>query len=191
MDGPEVMHHLSPACFLETARAAQPNMFPDLDLFGDMVAFHELYLTGMDSSGWIKLIRQIPTELQELLTLTTQSGVEISLQAVARVEDDHLVVRGRLSGTNDQDRLFLIPYDRIVYAGFQRTLSPATIGKIYGEVVAEAPRVAVEPTPEPESATVVVEPPPPPSASPKTPTKPKIGKSELLKRIRQRNEAVE
>ncbi len=144
----------------------------------------------MDNRGWIKLIEQIPTELQELLTLTTQGGVEISLQTVARVEEDHLVVRGRLSGTNDTDRIFMIPYDRIDYAGFQRTLAPATIGKIYGEVVPEAASVAAAPPPEPEPAPapVVVEPPPPPPP-PKTPTKPKIGKSELLKRIRQRNES--
>jgi hypothetical protein len=138
----------------------------------------------MDSAGWSRLIKQIPTDLQELLTLMTQGGTEITVQSVARVEDYYVLVRGRLAGTNDQDRVFLVPYDRIVYAGFQRPLSPATIGRIYGETILPmtAPRpepIAEPPAPEPE--------PPPPAPEPaKAPTRPRVDRAQLLERLRAR-----
>jgi hypothetical protein len=144
----------------------------------------------MDSTAWSNLIRQIPADLQELLTVTTQAGVEISLQSVMRIEDKYVVLRGRLAGTNDQDKIFIVPYDGIVYAGFQRPISASAIGRIYGEGVPEPPPVVETPAPEPvtpepvaECAPTPVTPPPAPKAA----TKPKIAKAELLERLRARN----
>jgi mannose-6-phosphate isomerase-like protein (cupin superfamily) len=87
----------------------------------------------VDNAEWVKLISRVPEAHREILTLMMRSGTEIALQTVLRTDDHFVVVRGRLSGTTDQDRIFFVPYDQIVYAGFTRPVPLPIIAGMFGE----------------------------------------------------------
>lgn len=67
----------------------------------------------MHQSGWIEIIRTIPTEMHTGLAVLMQNGAEINIQTVVRMEEQFLVVRGRTAGSMDGGLTFFLPYDQI------------------------------------------------------------------------------
>lgn len=67
----------------------------------------------MDSKAWQRLFLSIRPEEQDSLVLSVHGGLEVACQNVARVEEDLVLVRGRISGQAETGRLFILPYDRL------------------------------------------------------------------------------
>ncbi len=88
----------------------------------------------MQSTAWIALLRLIPPEQQENIVLTTANNTDIAVQSVIRAERDFLVLRGRLTGTTEGGGFFFLPYDQIVYLGFQRPWKEAEVRAMFGEI---------------------------------------------------------
>lgn len=88
----------------------------------------------MQSSAWIALLRLIPPDQQENIVLTTSNNTDIAVQSVLRAERDYLVLRGRLTGTTEGGGFFFLPYDQIVYLGFQRPWKEAEVRAMFGEI---------------------------------------------------------
>ena len=86
----------------------------------------------MQSSAWIELLRLVPEKQHQNLLVLTAIGNEIAVQDIVRMEPDYLVVRGRLAGTSDLGRAFFIPFDRIVYIGYQKVVPQAELYGLYG-----------------------------------------------------------
>jgi hypothetical protein len=88
----------------------------------------------MQSSGWITLLRLVPPAYQENLAITTQNGAEIAIHRIVRIEEEYMVVRGRVMGTTDGGSFFVVPFDRINHIGFPRPLKEHQIRGMFGEV---------------------------------------------------------
>lgn len=153
----------------------------------------------MESSAWIILLRRIPPEQHNTLAIVTTVGIEINIQDLVRMEDDHVVIRGRLAGTTDSGRLFFVPYNQINYLGFTKEVKEAQVRALYGEGPPQAAEPKPEalntepPMPEPAAsdAAPVPAPPPPEPTPPVEPPKPapqlKLPrKSGVLERLRAR-----
>jgi hypothetical protein len=67
----------------------------------------------MHASGWIDLVRTIPSELHASLTFLMQNHAEINSQNVVRLVEQFIVLRGRLAGSTDGGMIFFLPYDQI------------------------------------------------------------------------------
>src|SRR5713226_6046189 len=87
----------------------------------------------MQNSAWIALLRRIPSDQHNTLALVTTIGIEINIQNLVRIEDDHVVIRGRLAGTTETGRAFFVPYDQINYVGIVREMKEPQIRALYGE----------------------------------------------------------
>ena len=74
----------------------------------------------MRSAVWAALIRRIPPEQHNLLMLTTKCGIELALQNILRIDDDVMIFKGRIAGSQDNGRLFFVPLDNIDYFGLNR-----------------------------------------------------------------------
>lgn len=147
----------------------------------------------MQAEAWIRLIKRIPPIHQDNLVIVTKFGREISIQAIARLDDDFILVRGRLAGTTDENRAYWVPFEEIGYLGFQRPVSEALLAFIYGEgpepevirevemKVDEAAPVESLPATAPEPEMVQL-----PSKSQAPERMP--DKAALLKRIRERSQ---
>lgn len=112
----------------------------------------------MQNSAWIALLRLIPPAQQDNVVLTTSNNTDIAVQAVLRAETDYLVIRGRQTGTTEGGGFFFLPYDQIVYLGFQRPWKEAEIRAMFGEIVAPAKTEADQSAPLAESAAANDEP---------------------------------
>jgi hypothetical protein len=121
----------------------------------------------MHASAWIELVNRIPREDHECLVVGTAAGTEIALQNVLRIEEDYLLIRGRVSGTTDMGRVFILPYDRLTYLHFSRPVPDEKLIQMFGtllvlekqaptateEEMRETPVDGVEPAAAQEAAT--------------------------------------
>ena len=145
------------------------------------------------------LVRRIPPDQQSNLVLMTTIGLEFSLRAIIRVEEEYVVIRGRIAGTTDTGRVFFVPYDQINYIGYQSEVREAQIDALYGDC---GPRPAPsEQPPAGIAVSVTAEGPPangpiptevPPAPRPASPGRssgriPIPSKKALLERLRLRN----
>ena len=65
------------------------------------------------NDSWIAMFRRIPGNLQDVLSLGLNTGAEIVVQKIIKLEPDFMIVRGRVAGTQDTGRIVLIPYAEI------------------------------------------------------------------------------
>jgi hypothetical protein len=130
----------------------------------------------MHSRSWISLLRRIPQEWHDSLVVVTSIGTEISVQSIIRMEDECLVLRGRLGGSSDAGRVFFIPFDDINHLLLQKEMKETDIQALYGMLPLKAPAASPqEPAkPQPPVETAAVQQPAavnPPAAEP-LPTSP-------------------
>jgi hypothetical protein len=126
----------------------------------------------MQSPAWIKLLKRIPSAQHDSLVLLTSIGVEISIQNIVRMEDDYLVVRGRMAGTTDTGRVSFIPYDQISQIGFSKEVKEPEIHAFFGDLGSQAAVTAPAPADAATTAPAKEEPPVPseiPAAAPQSP----------------------
>jgi hypothetical protein len=155
----------------------------------------------MQSSAWIALLRRIPPDQQNSLAIMTTTGIELNVQDIMRIEEDHVVIRGRQAGTIATGRVFFIPYHQLGYLYFQKEMKEAQIRTFYDEAtgVAAAHAESVAPAPEqaatePEAAETKPDAAPPPEIKPSG-EQPRPGqlkiprKSGLIERLRARAQA--
>jgi hypothetical protein len=157
----------------------------------------------MQNSEWIGLLRRIPPAEVDRYILVTSIGIEIALMQILRMEDEYLVLRGRLAGTSDAGRAFFVPYDQINFVSSVTPVSEEVVRALFGEVPpVEAQKPEIVPAPDPAAAAaevpqeVVPAPTPlPPSTSVAGPgmeparppaRAPLPGKAALLERLRAR-----
>ncbi len=145
----------------------------------------------MRSSSWISLLRQLPAQYHEKLVLVCSSGHEINLTSVFRMEEEYMIIRGRLAGTTDAGTFVFVPYDQVVYIGFREEIKEVEMQKVWGEappLPAAGPRVEAPveaPAPPPRPALEPTPPPTPmPTAAPLGAPAAVPGKATLLERLR-------
>jgi hypothetical protein len=124
----------------------------------------------MQSAHWAALIRKIPAEFHNQLSITTTGGTEIIVQSFQMLDGECLIIKGRMSASQDTGRLFFVPYDQIDYVGFLRAVSEEDTTAWFGP----ASVVAAKGTPAEEPA----------NGSARTPMP---SRAALLERIRARN----
>lgn len=149
----------------------------------------------MLSSPWIALLRRLPADQHAHLAIVTTIGVEIIVQAILHIEEDYLTVRGRLSGSQDANRAYFVPFDQINFLGLQREVTEAEVKALFDDApAAELAAPPAEAKPE-EAATVPAEDDPAavpePSAlaaSSRAVRSPFLRKNSILERLRARSQ---
>jgi hypothetical protein len=108
----------------------------------------------MQPRAWLGLLRRLPPEQHDNLSIVTSVGTEISIQNILRMEDDYLVLRGRMAGTTDTGRIFFVPYDQINYLGSLKELPEVDVLSWFGAGGVPAPAAAAaESVPEASSGS--------------------------------------
>lgn len=151
---------------------------------------------------WSNLFRRLPAEHHDNFMLVTSVGTEIAIQNILGVEDEMIVLRGRISGSSDAGRVFFVPFAEINYAGFQKPLKEEEYQAIMGGANKAAPLpqpTVADATPLPATLTFLPGSSPgaltqtggtvTPDGKPRPPAarSPLPLKSELLERLRSRS----
>lgn len=91
----------------------------------------------------LDILDKIPKEDLTKTILTLRWGGMITIDQIARPEDDYIVVRGREGGSNDEGRAFFVPYEEILYVKLDRVVGVYEIKRMYGEK-ADAPQSVLD-----------------------------------------------
>jgi hypothetical protein len=101
----------------------------------------------MDPAAWEALLRHIPKPLHDQLMLVTNSGQEIAVQIILRMDREFMAFKGRLAATQDAGRLFFLPYAQIDYIGFQKMVKDSEYEEWFGNLVIPTTGRGALPTP--------------------------------------------
>lgn len=101
----------------------------------------------MQSEYWIQLLKRLPPEVHTSLSVVTRGGAEVIVQVLLGMENDCLMIKGRLAASQDTGRLYFLPFDSIDYIGFNRTVAEEEYRTWFGETPAPQAAVAQEPAP--------------------------------------------
>jgi hypothetical protein len=84
--------------------------------------------------------------------------MEIAIQSFLLIEKECVAIKGRLAGSQDQGRVFFIPYANIDYFGFAQPVKDVDFAELFGNLTfaPEAPPVVepvaiVQAEPQPET----------------------------------------
>lgn len=118
----------------------------------------------------VEMLAKIPREEHRKLILVLHNSIAISVDTIFRTEPEYLVLRGRESGTTDENRAFLLPYSEVTYLKLDRVVKVSDLERMFG---------AAEPVGADVAAPAAVVPEPAPALDPAT-----IAKQNLLERLR-------
>lgn len=142
----------------------------------------------MQNDSWIRLFQRIPQSYHNKLMLVTTSGREVNLQDIFRMEEDLIVIRGRMAGTTDQATVLFIPFNQVNYIGFRVEVKEEEIQKMLsgdGTSTPVSPRVEASAPARPPAAEAPEPPLAPAAPAPAAAAAPATsGKAALLERLR-------
>src|SRR5205085_2679930 len=81
----------------------------------------------MQGPGWVSVLRRIPPQHHDNLVVVTATGMEIMIRAIVRLEEEFVILRGRMAGSTDAGRVLVLPFDQINYLGFNKTMTEVDI----------------------------------------------------------------
>lgn len=144
----------------------------------------------MQCSAWIELLRRLPADLHDSLSLGIVTGSEIVVQQLIKLESDFMVIRGRMAGSTAEGRVMLVPYSHLVLVAVNKPMmEPDVQALLGGAAPADSAMVAPSPAPPAPNGTPLPAPVEPPltGAEPAAhPPKIPVSKSVLLARLRDR-----
>jgi hypothetical protein len=109
----------------------------------------------MQHIAWERLLRQIPAKEQDGMKLMTNTRTEIAIQSILRMDEDFLIVKGRLAGSQDAGRVFFVPYAHIDHLGFYREVKDSEFDEMFaGLNAAPVPAIAVSPAADETKAPI-------------------------------------
>ena len=104
----------------------------------------------MPSAAWVRLLRLVPPKEQDGLKLVTCNGTEIAVQGILRLDQDFLMIKGRLAGSQDAGRIFFVRYEQIDHMGFYRAFKDSEFEETFAGL--DAPPSTVGAPAEPAAA---------------------------------------
>ena len=139
--------------------------------------------------AWVAMFRRLPVDLHDKLSLGLATGADILMQTLLKLEPDFIIIRGRLSGTQEGGQIMLIPYGQLTYVSLIKPLKDTEVEAIFGKGAPAA--VADTDMPSPAAATAPpAEPVPTDAAATETPAPAKkpeqVSKTMLLAKLRER-----
>jgi hypothetical protein len=132
----------------------------------------------MQGTGWAAVLSRIPAEKHDSLVIVTNTGAEIVLREIVRVENDFLIVRGRMAGSADEGRVIILPFDQVTFLAFNKMLPEAEIKAMFAQggtrlqgATAPSPPASLPPTtpitaPSPAAVAEAAKPAPGDASSP-------------------------
>jgi hypothetical protein len=102
---------------------------------------------------WIALFRHIPPDQHPRFSLVTVNGTEISIQLILRLEADFVIIKGRLSGSQESGRVFFIPYASIDTFSFTNPVRETDVAELFDSLKFDEPVPIPAPEPSPVAPT--------------------------------------
>ncbi|MFO0815425.1 MAG: hypothetical protein U0796_19590 [Gemmatales bacterium] len=89
----------------------------------------------MTRENWLALFNKIPEKMHDLVVLSLSTGIDVYIQRFLQFGDDSILLRGRLGGTDEGERIFLVPWDELRIIFFNRPVEDEALYQTFGELI--------------------------------------------------------
>ncbi len=79
------------------------------------------------------MFKRIPEDMHAQVNLVLRNSFVVTVESIARYEQNYLVFRGREGGTSDDGRAFFVPFEEISYIRIERMVRMGELKRMYGE----------------------------------------------------------
>jgi hypothetical protein len=87
----------------------------------------------MHNDVWIEIVKRIPADQHARIMLVTKAGLELSVEAIFKLDPSYFVIRGRQGGTTDNARVFFVPYCELNFLYLNKIYTEDEILAMCGE----------------------------------------------------------
>ena len=87
----------------------------------------------MEPQEWMEIFARFTPEQQNDLVLVLKNGGEINVDLIVRYEMAYMVVRGRVAGTDNEGRMFFVPYEQLTCMLIDKVTKVTEVQILYGE----------------------------------------------------------
>lgn len=89
----------------------------------------------MQRDDLIKLLKKIPESLLDQLVFSLSTGIDVYTQRLLQFGDEALLIRGRLGGSDESERVFLVPWPEVKMLFFSRPVEDPVLYNVFGELI--------------------------------------------------------
>lgn len=89
----------------------------------------------MQRENWVELFQKLPEPVHDQIVFSLSTGIDVYNQRFLQFGDEHLLIRGRLGGTDEAERIFMVPWSELKMIFFSRPLEDETLFKIFGDLI--------------------------------------------------------
>lgn len=89
----------------------------------------------MKREDWIRIFEKLPETMHDLVVFSLSSGIDVYNQRFLRYDEESLLVRGRLGGTDEGARIFLVPWTELRMIFFARPVEDDVLFNVFGDLI--------------------------------------------------------
>lgn len=89
----------------------------------------------MKREDWIKIFEKIPEAMHEQVVFSLSTGIDVYNQRFLQYGEESLLIRGRLGGSDEGSRIFLVPWAELKMVFFSRPVEDDVLFKVFGDLI--------------------------------------------------------
>lgn len=89
----------------------------------------------MTREEWIEVFKKIPETMHDQIVLSVSTGIDVYVQRLLQVGEQNVLIRGRLGGTDEGERIFLVPWPELRVLFFSRPVGDEMMYGMFGELI--------------------------------------------------------
>lgn len=89
----------------------------------------------MDREYWVKLFEKLPESMHDQIVFSLSTGIDVYNQRFLQYSEEFLLVRGRLGGTDEGERIFMVPWPELKMVFFSRPVEDEKLFVAFGELI--------------------------------------------------------
>lgn len=89
----------------------------------------------MKREHWVSFFQKLPETMHDQVVFSLSTGIDVFNQRFLVYADDYLLIRGRLGGTDESERIFMVPWEELKMVFFSRPVDDEILVKTFGEII--------------------------------------------------------
>jgi hypothetical protein len=89
----------------------------------------------MKREHWVSFFQKLPETMHDQVVFSLSTGIDVFNQRFLVYADEYLIIRGRLGGTDESERIFMVPWEELKMIFFSRPVEDEMLVKTFGEII--------------------------------------------------------
>ncbi|MFT3883833.1 MAG: hypothetical protein QM703_29900 [Gemmatales bacterium] len=89
----------------------------------------------MKREHWVNFFQKLPDTMHDQVVFSLSTGIDVFNQRFLVYADEYLIIRGRLGGTDESERIFMVPWEELKMVFFSRPVEDEMLVKTFGEII--------------------------------------------------------